>query len=86
VVIRLFTRYRDLRCPKSLQHGPDEFRFQQWHITRGGIRHLGLRCECLQSRRQPGQRAESFLGIPDDLVKENLIFDPSVKVGSLMTS
>jgi ubiquinol-cytochrome c reductase cytochrome b subunit len=39
-------------------------------------------CHSLQYARY--NRMGEDLGIPDDLVKENLIFDPAVKVGSFM--
>ena len=41
-------------------------------------------CHSLQYARY--NRMAEDLGIPEDLVEENLIFDPSVKVGSLMNN
>ncbi|MFV0477204.1 MAG: ubiquinol-cytochrome c reductase [Parahaliea sp.] len=41
-------------------------------------------CHELQYSRY--NRVAADLGIPDDLMEENLIFDPDVKIGSLMTN
>ncbi|MGO2507643.1 MAG: cytochrome c1 [Vibrio hibernica] len=58
----------------------------QASLQRGAKTFMSYCSGCHSTQYQRYQRVATDLGIPDDLMKENLILDPNSKIGDLMTN
>lgn len=58
----------------------------QASLQRGAKTFMNYCAGCHSTQYQRYQRVATDLGIPDDLMKENLMFDPKAKIGDLMTN
>lgn len=56
----------------------------QASLQRGAKLFMNYCFGCHSTQYQRYQRVADDIGIPDDLMKENLIFDPKAKIGDLM--
>ena len=55
-------------------------------LQRGAKTFMSYCAACHSTQYQRYQRVATDLGIPDDLMMENLVFDPNAKIGDLMTN
>ncbi|MFV0574059.1 MAG: cytochrome c1 [Vibrio sp.] len=58
----------------------------QASLQRGAKTFMSYCSGCHSTQYQRYQRVANDLGIPDDLMMENLVFDPNAKIGDLMKS
>ncbi|MBD1577220.1 MULTISPECIES: cytochrome c1 [Vibrio] len=58
----------------------------QASLQRGAQTFMSYCSGCHSTQYQRYQRVATDLGIPEDLMKENLMFDPNAKIGDLMTN
>ncbi|MGO2498455.1 MAG: cytochrome c1 [Vibrio litoralis] len=55
-------------------------------LQRGAKTFMSYCAGCHSTQYQRYQRVATDIGIPDDLMMENLVFDPNAKIGDLMTN